>query len=238
MPTIPVKVIAARAVKPTTMGPATLTGSIHNNTFHTPLPNGMTLEVDLDEGCRGTFHAVLRIAVDPRSTTLEILGPKEGAMTTPTPAAAVNEATEIHYTVIDRDNGERYSTTSSTSRDRTERERHRLALLDGKIVCLGIGRINPDGSIDDVTEVTEVTEVSQPLERYLPMGHRVPPDGVRFDVPPENQGQREEVAYGGFEGSPHVNGAPFKRVRTAEEAIAGASGRYFQLASVGGPGTR
>lgn len=72
-------------------------------------------------------------------------------MTTTNPAAAT-EATEIHYTVIDRDNGERYSTTSSTSRERVERERNRLALKDGKIVALGIGRIAGDGSIDDVTE--------------------------------------------------------------------------------------
>lgn len=62
------------------------------------------------------------------------------------------EATEIHYTVIDRDNGERYSTTSSPSRDRTERERNRIATTDGKLAALGIGRINPDGSIDDVTD--------------------------------------------------------------------------------------
>ena len=33
--------------------------------------------------------------------------------------AITTEATEIHYCVIDRDSGERYSTTSSTSRSRT-----------------------------------------------------------------------------------------------------------------------
>jgi hypothetical protein len=73
-------------------------------------------------------------------------------MTNTNPTIAT-EATEIHYCVIDRDSGERYSTTSSTSRDRIERERNRLVLLDGKIVCLGIGQIDPDGTISDVTEV-------------------------------------------------------------------------------------
>lgn len=67
------------------------------------------------------------------------------------------EAGDIHYTVIDRDNGERYSTTSSTSRDRAERERNRIALTDGKLVCLGIGRISPDGTIEDVTALTADT---------------------------------------------------------------------------------
>ncbi len=66
------------------------------------------------------------------------------------PATATN-ATEIHYCVIDRDSGERYSTTTSSSRSRMERERNRIALLDGKIVCLGIGQIDPDGTITDVT---------------------------------------------------------------------------------------
>lgn len=65
--------------------------------------------------------------------------------------ANTNPGTETHYTVIDRDSGERYSSTSSTSRARTERERNRIALLDGKLVCLGIGRISPDGTIVDVT---------------------------------------------------------------------------------------
>jgi len=67
----------------------------------------------------------------------------------------VNTNIETHYTVIDRDTGERYSTTSSTSRDKTERERNRIALRDGKLVCLGIGRIDPDGSIVDVTDDVE-----------------------------------------------------------------------------------
>lgn len=58
----------------------------------------------------------------------------------------------VHYTVIDRDSGERYTTTSSTSRHRTERERNRLALKYGKETCLGIGRIDPDGTLTDVTE--------------------------------------------------------------------------------------
>ena len=66
------------------------------------------------------------------------------------PAIATG-ATEIHYCVIDRDSGERYSTTSSTSRSRTERERNRIALIDGKLVCLGVGRIDLDGTITDVT---------------------------------------------------------------------------------------
>lgn len=67
----------------------------------------------------------------------------------------MNTNIETHYTVIDRDTGERYSTTSSTSRDKTERERNRIALRDGKLVCLGIGRIDPDGSIVDVTDDVE-----------------------------------------------------------------------------------
>lgn len=82
-----------------------------------------------------------RIASMDQSAALEIV------------ADAINSAGAIHYTVIDRDNGERYSTTSSPSRELTERERNRLALTDGKIVSLGIGQINPDGTIDDVTEV-------------------------------------------------------------------------------------
>lgn len=66
--------------------------------------------------------------------------------------AIATEATEIHYCVIDRDSGERYSTTSTTSRNRAERERNRIALTDGKLVCLGIGRIDPEGTVVDVTE--------------------------------------------------------------------------------------
>jgi len=73
-------------------------------------------------------------------------------MTTTNPATAT-EATEIHYTVIDRDTGERWTSTSSTSVERTARELERCkALIDRKEFCLGIGRIDPDGSISDVTE--------------------------------------------------------------------------------------
>lgn len=69
-----------------------------------------------------------------------------------TTAAAANDAPR--FVVIDRDNGEHFSTTIFGSRDRAERERNRLALKYGKETCLGIGYVNDDGTTSDVTEAT------------------------------------------------------------------------------------
>jgi hypothetical protein len=38
------------------------------------------------------------------------------------------------------------------------------------------------------------------------------PPGVRFDVPPQHQGQHIEVAYGGFARHAHCHGDLYKRV--------------------------
>lgn len=50
------------------------------------------------------------------------------------------------------------------------------------------------------------------------------PDGVRFDVPRENQGQIIEIAYGGFDRAPHTSSAPFKRVNDTSRI----SVRYYR----------
>lgn len=59
---------------------------------------------------------------------------------------------EPRFTVIDRDNGETFSTNVYSNRDGAERERNRLALDHGKKFALGIGEIDCTGAIDDVTD--------------------------------------------------------------------------------------
>ncbi len=95
--------------------------------------------------------------------------------------AIATDATEIHYCVIDRDSGERYSTTSSTSRSRTERERNRIALSDGKFVCLGIGRIDPDARSPTSPRPRE------PGDRRLPVRRDHWPARCRADRHPDQQ---------------------------------------------------
>jgi hypothetical protein len=71
----------------------------------------------------------------------------------------MSPATEIHYTVIDRDTCEPYLTTSSLKRSRTERAMSlcvATAVSDGTLIRLGIGRIEPDGSIVDVTRTIKL----------------------------------------------------------------------------------
>lgn len=65
----------------------------------------------------------------------------------------MNPAAATHYCVIDRDTGERWTSTSSTGVKHTARELERCkSHIDRKEFCLGIGRIDPDGSISDVTD--------------------------------------------------------------------------------------
>lgn len=47
---------------------------------------------------------------------------------------------------------------------------------------------------------------------YTPIAESQIPDGVRFDVPGDCQGQTIEVAYGGFSRTEHGEGAPYRRV--------------------------
>jgi hypothetical protein len=56
------------------------------------------------------------------------------------------------YTIIDRDNGERFATEDYLSRDRAERRRNELALTYGKEFCLGIAEIDEKGNLHDITE--------------------------------------------------------------------------------------
>jgi hypothetical protein len=65
---------------------------------------------------------------------------------------------------------------------------------------------------------------------YLPCPASSIPADVRFDVPRRNQGQHDEVAYGGFGRAEHDRGAPYKRERTASQAIRGEGGTYYRLA--------
>lgn len=58
----------------------------------------------------------------------------------------------VLYSVIDRDTGERYSTSLFSTRDGAERERNRLSISHGKLVCLGIGRSCSFVLDEDVTE--------------------------------------------------------------------------------------
>lgn len=47
---------------------------------------------------------------------------------------------------------------------------------------------------------------------YIPIDKGSVPERVRFDVPPQCQGQIVEVAFGGLDRSEHAEGAPYKRV--------------------------
>ena len=59
------------------------------------------------------------------------------------------------YTVIDRDTGERFSTTTHSTRAAAERRRDDLAAKYGKEFCLGIGR-DTAGTMDrDITDDAE-----------------------------------------------------------------------------------
>ncbi len=60
-----------------------------------------------------------------------------------------------HYTIIDRDTGERFSTTTFESRDRAERRRNELALKYGKEFALGIGRDTAGPMDRDITDTDE-----------------------------------------------------------------------------------
>jgi hypothetical protein len=64
-------------------------------------------------------------------------------------------AATAHYTVIDRDTGERFSTTTYSTRDRAERRRNELALKYGKEFALGIGRDTAGTMDSDITDTDE-----------------------------------------------------------------------------------
>jgi hypothetical protein len=53
------------------------------------------------------------------------------------------------------------------------------------------------------------------------------PKGVRFDVPPQNQGQAIEVAYGGFARSEHCDGDPYRRV--TDRSIGNGVVTYYKM---------
>lgn len=53
------------------------------------------------------------------------------------------------------------------------------------------------------------------------------PPGVRFDTPPQNQGQVIEVSYGGFARHCHCDGDPYKRVHDRSVGPRGVT--YYRL---------
>lgn len=63
---------------------------------------------------------------------------------------------------------------------------------------------------------------------YLPVPRSSIPDDVRFDVPPQNQGQIVEVAYGDIgSASSACRGARYKRVH--DQSLGPAAIEYFEL---------
>lgn len=64
--------------------------------------------------------------------------------------------------------------------------------------------------------------------KYAPIKREKIPAKVRFDVPPQSQGQIVEVAYGGFETTAgHCDGAPYKRV--TDTSVSGHPTTYYAL---------
>jgi hypothetical protein len=66
--------------------------------------------------------------------------------------------------------------------------------------------------------------------RYEPCNLSDIPDGVTFDVPPRNQGQIVEVAYGDFGRAPNDHGDPWKRVQ--DKSLPGWPVQYYRRVEV------
>jgi len=79
-------------------------------------------------------------------------------------------------------------------------------------------------------------EVPMHNYKYIPCNESDIPPNVRFDVPPRNQGQAVEVAYGDIgRGGPNDVGDPWKRV--TDRSLGGGSD-YFRRVLRGIPASR
>jgi hypothetical protein len=65
------------------------------------------------------------------------------------------------------------------------------------------------------------------MKRYVPCHKSQIPEGIRFMVPSENQGQIIEVAYGDFGNDIPCHGAPYQRI--LDQSIGPAALRYYVL---------